>query len=287
MVEYYVIVTVENRLAVQMDLDLENLSYKSEVPEIVVNDGESIEQSLASFDADSLLTYNSIDHQYNFDGNSHESGHSSRSNSIVTFDSYDLHEGQPKKQGYKVVKWMDSLYELFQEPKSKEEEDLDGNISYEESQVRLIILSSFLALSLALIASILSSITYINSRTASTTILNYQPLEHKIKSRSPHLALLLADNGVLNVYKFNASNQLEFQWNFSTPKLTNGGQHFAFAEQDDIHVLYGDMKKVNTVIKGNKRYSIFKNLFILQNLISSFCVAFTPLLTKSTKTFLK
>ena len=256
MVEYYIIVTVENRLAVQMDLDLENLSYKSEVPEIVVNDGESIEQSLASFDADSLLTYNSIDHQNNFDGNSYESGHSSRSNSIVTFDSYDLHEGQPKKQGYKVVKWMDSLYELFQEPESKEE-DVDDNISYEESQVRLIILSSFLALSLALTASILSSLILINSGTTSTTILNYQPLEQKIKSRSPHLALLMADNGVLNVYKFNALNQLEFQWNFSTPKLTNGGQHFAFAEQDDIHVLYGDMKKVNTVIKSSKRYSIF------------------------------
>ena len=256
MVEYYIIVTVENRLAVQMDLYLENLSYKSEVPEIVVNDGESIEQSLASFDADSLLTYNSIDHQNNFDGNSYESGHSSRSNSIVTFDSYDLHEGQPKKQGYSVVKWMDSMYELFQEPESKEE-DVDDNISYEESQVRLIILSSFLALSLALTASILSSLILINSGTTSTTILNYQPLEQKIKSRSPHLALLMADNGVLNVYKFNALNQLEFQWNFSTPKLTNGGQHFAFAEQDDIHVLYGDMKKVNTVIKSSKRYSIF------------------------------
>ena len=239
-----------------MDLHLENLSYRSEVPIIVVNDDESIKQSLASFDAYSLLTYNSINHQDNFDGNSYERGHSSRRNSIVTFDSYDLHEGQPKKQGYSVVKWLDSLYELFQEPESKEEEDVDDNISYEESQVRLIILFSFLALSLALIASILSSLILINSGTTSTTILNYQPLEQKIKSRSPHLALLLADNGVLNVYKFNALNQLEFQWNFSTPKLTNGGQHFAFAEQDDIHVLYGDMKKVNTVIKGNKRYSI-------------------------------
>ena len=279
--------TVENRLAVQMELDLENLSYRSEVPKIVVNDDASIKQSLASFDAYSLLTYNSIDHQDNFDGNMEiERGHSSRRNSFVTFDSYDLHERQPKKQGYSVVKWMDSMYELFQEPESKEE-DVDDNISYEESQVRLIILSSFLALSLALTASILSSLILINSGTTSTTILNYQPLEQKIKSRSPHLALLLADNGVLNVYKFNALNQLEFQWNFSTPKLTNGGQHFAFAEQDDIHVLYGDMKKVNTVIKGNKRYSIFKNLFILQNLISSFSLVSTPLLTKSTKTFLK
>mgnify|MGYP007022695085 CR=1 FL=1 len=121
--------TVENRLAVQMELDLENLSYRSEVPKIVVNDDASIKQSLASFDAYSLLTYNSIDHQDNFDGNMEiERGHSSRRNSIVTFDSYDLHERQPKKQGYSVVKWMDSMYELFQEPESKEEEDVDDDI---------------------------------------------------------------------------------------------------------------------------------------------------------------
>ena len=226
-------------------------SYRNEVPSIVVNDDES-KQSMASFDAYSLLAYNSIDHDYDADQNSYESGHDSRSNSIVLFQE----EQQPKNQVNSLVKWIDSVYELFQDPESKEEDEVDDNLTYEESQVRLVILGSFLALSFALIASILATLILINSGTTSTTILNYQPFEQKLKPRSPHLALLLADNGVLNVYKFNASNLLEFQWNFSTPQLTNDGQHFAFAEQNDIHVLYGDMKKANTVIKGNKRYYI-------------------------------
>ena len=226
-------------------------SYRNEVPSIVVNDDES-KQSMASFDAYSLLAYNSIDHDYDADQNSYESGHDSRSNSIVLFQE----EQQPKNQVNSLVKWIDSVYELFQDPESKEEDEVDDNLTYEESQVRLVILGSFLALSFALIASILATLISINSGTTSTTILNYQPFEQKLKPRSPHLALLLADNGVLNVYKFNASNLLEFQWNFSTPQLTNDGQHFAFAEQNDIHVLYGDMKKANTVIKGNKRYYI-------------------------------
>ena len=63
----------------------------------------------------------------------------------------------PPKKTNSFIKWIDSVYELFQEePKTAEE--LDDNLTYEESQIRIINLASFLALSLGLIVTTLIGI---------------------------------------------------------------------------------------------------------------------------------
>ena len=59
--------------------------------------------------------------------------------------------------------WIDSVYELFQtEEEDSEDQNLDDNISYEESQIRLIILGLVFATLFASIATINSVLLFTN-----------------------------------------------------------------------------------------------------------------------------
>ena len=211
-------------------------------------------QSETSIDQYSLISYNSID-QYPDNGRSVDS--SSRKNSIVIINSHDINK-EPTKQVNSIGKWIDSIYDLFQEPESNsvvmsEDKLLNDNISYEESEVQIIALASILALSLLLIASTMLGLLVAISSSI-IIIWNYDPPVSKPKSRTPHVALLFFD-GRMNIYELNSSNQhLEFRWNITTRTPKNEGQYFSFQEQDAIHVLYGDMKKVITIIQSETDY---------------------------------
>ena len=135
--------------------DLQNSSFcnKSE---------NQSETSIDPIDQYSLICYNSID-QYLEYANVDRSIDNSRRNSIDT-------NNEPTKQLNSIAKvatWIDSIYDLFQEPKSNpvvsQDELLNDNISYEESEVRIIILASILALSLSLIASTMLGLLAANS----------------------------------------------------------------------------------------------------------------------------
>ena len=230
----------------------------SAVPQIILNDED---QSVNSFNAYSLYTYHSIENQYN--AKDEESIHSSRSNSVV---SYEINEEPPKKPTKSFMNWIDSIYELFQETEdnAKTDQGLDDNISYEESQVRIIILGSILAFSLALIATTIFGLLIAKPGPTQKIVLHYEPPLPKVNSRSPHVALLFSDNGLLNVYKFNESNLLEEQWSFKAQKVDKNGQYFGFSEDGAIQVIYGDMRKVNSVIMGQSSHKTIANRNILR-----------------------
>ena len=177
--------------------DLQNSSFcnKSE---------NQSETSIDPIDQYSLICYNSID-QYLEYANVDRSIDNSRRNSIDT-------NNEPTKQINSIAKvatWIDSIYDLFQEPKSNpvvsQDKLLNDNISYEESEVRIIILASILALSLSLIASTMLGLLAANSSPTRQIIWNYEPPVSKPKSRRPHVALLFFD-GRMNIYELNSSN---------------------------------------------------------------------------------
>ena len=237
--------------------DLQNSSFcnKSE---------NQSETSIDPIDEYSLICYNSID-QYLEYANVDRSIDNSRRNSIDT-------NNEPTKQLNSIAKvatWIDSIYDLFQEPKSNpvvsQDKLLNDNISYEESEVRIIILASILALSLSLIASTMLGLLAANSSPTRQIIWNYEPPVSKPKSRRPHVALLFFD-GRMNIYELNSSNNhLEFRWNITIRTPKNEGQYFSFRDQDAIHVLYGDMTKVITIIQSETDYKNKKMKNILRN----------------------
>ena len=164
----------------------------------------TIDSHDTSIDKHSLISYNSID-QYPDNGRSVDS--SSRRNSIVIINSHDINK-EPTKQVNSIGKWIDSIYDLFQEPESNsvvmsEDKLLNDNISYEESEVQIIALASILALSLLLIASTMLGLLVANSSSI-VIIWNYDPPVSKPKSRTPHVAMLFFD-GRMNIYELNSN----------------------------------------------------------------------------------
>ena len=213
----------------------------------------------------SLISYNSID-QYPDYGSVDRS---SRRNSSVTIDNQEDINKEPTKQFNTITKWIDSIFDVFQEPESNsvlmsEEELLNDTLSYEESEVRIIVLASILAFLLSLIASIMLGLLVPNSG-PTLIIWNYEPTVLNPKSRTPHVALLFFD-GRMNIYKLNSSNQhLEFRWNITIRTPKDEGQYFSYRELDRIHVLYGDMKKFLTIIQSETDYKYKQMSNILQN----------------------
>ena len=223
----------------------------------------TIDSHDTSIDKHSLISYNSIAQYPDYDS----VDSSTKWSSIVSIDSHDINK-QPTKQVNSIAKWIDSIYDLFQEPEPESnsvDELLNDNISYEESEVRIIALASILALSLSLIASAMLGFHATNSSPTRQIILNYDPPVSKPKSRTPHVALLFFD-GRMNIYELNSSNQhLEFRWNITIRTPKNDGQYFSFQEQDPIHVFYGDMQKVITIIQSETDYKNKKMRNILSN----------------------
>ena len=230
----------------------------STVPKIYLNDKR---QSVLSIETTSVISlpFNDYQDHDNFSFGSTRT----RSNSIATLQVNE----KPKNQSRSFVTWIDWLYSLFQKPEEKETEDVDDDIPYDESQMRIIIIGTFLAISLALVASTNLGVLLAKSAQQSQIVLEYIPPEPEVLYRTPHVALLF-HNGLMNVYDLTASNQLEFHWNFTVQKIRSGrsgGQYFAFANNGEIQVIYGDMKKVNSVIKSKTKHFTIPNKNVLQS----------------------
>ena len=258
--------------------DLQNSSFcnknQSESESDYGSVGSSIRRNsiVTFFDSDdnlideySLKSYNSID-QYPDYGSVDSS---SRRKPIVTIDNQEDINKEPTKQFNSITKWIDSIFDVFQEPESNsvlmsEEELLNDTLSYEESEVRIIILASILAFLLSLIASTMLGLLEPNSG-PTLIIWNYEPTVLNPKSRTPHVALLFFD-GRMNIYELNSSNQhLEFRWNITIRTPKDEGQYFSYRELDGIHVVYGDMKKYLTIIQSETDYKYKQMSNILRN----------------------
>ena len=159
----------------------------------------------------------------------------------------------------KLSKWFDSIYELFQtEEEDSGTPDLDDNISYEASQIRLIILGSILAALFSTISTILIVLLLTTSGPIGPVILLYEP-EIKQVSRFPHLALIYSI-GKMTIYEFNSTDHLHQKANFTLQKVKYNQGYFAFEDQNSIHVINSDMRKVHSVIDGqNQHYSVHKD----------------------------
>ena len=150
-----------------------------------------------------------------------------------------------------VSKWIDSIYELFQtEEENTDHQNLDDNISYEASQIRLIILGSIFATLFSSIATIqIASLLRKNGPTQ-PMVLIYQP---ETKPRFPHIALIYS-TGKMNIYEFNSTDHIVHKANFTLQKVRDIIGYFAFEDQNSIRIICSDMRKVQSIIDGHNQY---------------------------------
>ena len=278
---------VMEKQKLEMEDDESFGSISSDEPQTLpINKGEEPYLSLEN----ASLSSKQLEDFHDYDNDSFDSFDSFGSNDIVTSENEekskfvkwidwlsDLFQKPEDKSGIErngekpriqlYVKWIDWFYDLFQKPEERLDgtEDTNNDLTYEESQMRIMTMGSFLALSLAIIASIISGILLAAGQ-LSPMVFEYSPPEPKLLFRTPHVALLFS-NGLMTVYDFNASNQLELNWNFTVQKLLRtgdaGGQYFAFSDKDDIHVIYSDMRRVNSIIKSKNNHFTIPNKNIL------------------------
>ena len=182
-----------------------------------------------------------------------ESACSSRSNSIVTFDSNQeviYNENLPKRNS--IVTWIDSIYELFQEePEENKVEGFDDNVTYEESEIRIIYISSILALFFALISMIMTGIVLAQSGQSQVLVVNHAPLKVKVESKSHPYVVIWFPNGQLEFLKLLDNLTLENAWDFKAPqsqRKCNENAGYIFCPQFDKlfsgHIIYSQLGKV-------------------------------------------
>ena len=222
-------------------------SEEHENIEIIVDDGESVKSIL-----DSLKNFHSMEIHNSED----ESLHSYGSNSIGTFGSNKYFEmaGEtvmPRRNS--ILTWIDSVYELFQEEPEEENnkvEEIDENISYEESQLRIIYLTSFLAFSFALIATVLMGMHLASTGQSKTIILHYEPPKPKLGSRANPYLVLFFQSGHMDFFRLQNNLTLEkVSWSFKVPDNKDDTGHIIRSYLNELHIFYTDGQKGITVLK--------------------------------------
>ena len=129
------------------------------------------------------------------------------------------------------------------------------DITYEESEHRIIVFCTFLLL---LILPVATTLTYLFA--ISLPEYNFIEVPYVPKGGYPHVALLFA-NGALQVFKFKTPEKLELNWDFQVQKVRNNVGYFGYIEQRAIHIIYPDTmnKKQNTVITGQNNHHLMPN----------------------------
>ena len=207
---------------------------------------------------DSLKTYHSAEIHYSEDG----CLHSYESNSIGTFGSNEYFEVAqetvlPRRTS--IFTWIDSVYELFQEEPEVDPkvEEIDENISYEESELRIIYLTSFLAFSLALIATVLMGMYVARRGQNQTIILHYEPLKPKLESMTFPYLVLFFQSGHMDFFRLLNNLTLEkVSWSFKAPNNKDHTGHILRSNMNELHIFYTDGEKGITVLK--KRWIRFE-----------------------------
>ena len=163
----------------------------------------------------------------------------------------------PNKKDRSINKnFVDSIYELFQsEEVTSNYQDLDDNISYEASQIRLIILGSIFATLFSIIATLHIALFLSKISPIQPMILIYRA---ETKPRFPHVALI-SPTGKMNIYEFKSTDHIVKTANFTLQKMKDTLGYFAFDDQNSIHIICSDMRKVHSIIDGHNQYYSIHN----------------------------
>ena len=158
-----------------------------------------------------------------------------------------------------------------------DKEDKNDNLSYEESEVRLIFLGIALATMLASISIILSIMALQNNSPIRLQIIQPKIKDTNLKFLSPYVTFMaLSGKGHLFTLKQNTDSSFQFEWEFKLPRVfkhdsisgpswvTDTG-YFVFNDQKAVFVISTNSNQKMTMINGQNQHMTLAKSHIIHN----------------------
>ena len=168
----------------------------------------------------------------------------------------------------KVDKVADQIINAFiVKPKERmiDQEDQNDNISYEESEVRLIFMGITSATLLASISMILSIMALQNNSSIRLQI-RLPIKDAKMKFLSPYVTFMhLGGEGHLFTLKQNPDANFKYDWELKLPRVPEDTGYFVFNDRNAIFVISSNSNQKMTMINGPNQHVTLAKSHIIDN----------------------
>ena len=210
---------------------------QSEQSSLAIENDQHLNNSLASLPSSSSIESGSYNEEFDeWSGSEHET------------------ESVSQKQ---VEDWGDKIISTFIAKRRALliDQDLEGIVSYEESDSRLSAILLMLAGMLYAISLILLMMTYfmIMVRSSELTILVYEP-KVKVTFLEPKIAIMDRSSGLLTSMTWNNDTFIKPDWQFQLPKSSKLKDYFPYHDNGALNIIYGsfvhDMTYIDVASKG-------------------------------------
>ena len=148
-----------------------------------------------------------------------------------------------------------------------DKEDQNDNISYEESEVRLIFMGITLATLFASISMILMNMGLQNNSPNKLQIIRPVTKNARLKFLSPYVTFMaLGGEGHLFTLKQNTDASFQYDWELKLPKVpSHNTGFFVFNDQKAMFVISSNSNQKMTMIGGSKQHMTLANSHIIDN----------------------
>ena len=157
----------------------------------------------------------------------------------------------------KIDEAADQIIKVFIVKRAKrmiDQDDQNDNISYEESEVRLIfmgITSAALLLSISMILSIIA----LQSDSPNRLQISLPTKDGKMKFLSPYVTFMaLGGEGYLFTLKQNTDFSFQYDWELKIPRVPQDTGYFVFNDRKAVFVISSNSNQKMTMINGPKQH---------------------------------
>ena len=168
----------------------------------------------------------------------------------------------------KIDEAADQIIKVFIVKRAKrmiDQDDQNDNISYEESEVRLVfmgITSATLLLSISMILSIIA----LQSDSPNRLQISLPTKDGKMKFLSPYVTFMaLGGEGYLFTLKQNTDFSFQYDWELKLPRVPQDTGYFVFNDRKAVFAISSNSNQKMTMINGPKQHVTVAKSHIIHN----------------------
>ena len=188
-------------------------------------------------------------------------------------NSFGKEEGTRQRKNTKADKVADQIIKVFivkRKQRLIDQDNQNDNISYEESEVRIMLMGIALATLLASISVILIIMAFQQQDSPDRLQISYSAKVVNMKFLSPYVTFMdLSGTGRLFTLKQNMNLSFQYDWEIKLPRVPLDTGYFVFNDGKDVYVMSSNSNQKMTMIKGPKHHVTLSKSHIIDNFYTS------------------
>ena len=188
-------------------------------------------------------------------------------------NSFGEEEGTRQRKNIKADKVADQIIKVFivkRKQRLIDQDNQNDNISYEESEVRIMLMGIALATLLASISVILIIMAFQQQDSPDRLQISYSAKVVNMKFLSPYVTFMdLSGTGRLFTLKQNMNLSFQYDWEIKLPRVPLDTGYFVFNDGKAVFVMSSNSNQKMTMIKGPKHHVTLSKSHIIDNFYTS------------------